>query len=343
MGKVTYTCRFDSELLFSSHPSASLSGPSSTIPDTARITNAEFEVYCGVSTYNYDADCCATLTDKSGNTFEIDSTCDTGESNRIWASWDENVSESESASIDWNNLDTVELSGTNKLTVRTGYDATLTIEYEEYSRCSAPTSVSIEHERTAAATNVLSWSGASAGDNNPITGYFVQYTDSPDGATWNGWHEGGSISTSATSGSMTVSMPAENTYRKWRVWTLGTASGYDSESSADSMAAYRGHAALEGFTDDPLTAGIYVKALHMTELQNNVNTLRTFYGLSAYAFSPIDARGIAGWTEHVNELREAIDAAATAAGKSHEAWIAFSVNCPRADVMNQLRAVVLAL
>lgn len=339
MGKVTYTCRFSSEVAFNSHPTASLSGPSSTIPDTARITNVEFEVYCGVSTYNYDADCCATLKDSSGRTFDVDSTCDTGSNNRIWASWDESVSESESASMDWNNLDTVELSGTNKLTVRTGYDATLTIEYEEYTRCGAPTKVSIQQERTAAATNVLSWSGASAGSNNQITGYFVQYTDSADGVTWDGWHEGGGISTSATSGSTTVSMPAANMYRKWRVWTIGTASGYDSASGTESPASYRGHAALDGFTDDPLTPGTIVKALHMTELQDRVNTLRAFYGLSTYAFSPIDARGIAGWTAHVNELRAAIDSI----GVNHEAWIAIPVNCPRADVMNQLRAVVLAL
>lgn len=339
MPSVTYTCSFDSELNFSSHPSASLSGPSKTIPDAARITNVEFKVYCGVSTFNVNADCCATLTDKSGKTFDVDSTCNTGSSNRIWASWDENVSESENDAVDWNNLDTVELSGTNKLTVRTGNEATLTIEYEEFSKCSAPTSVSIQHERTAAATNVLSWSGASAGDNNPITGYFVQYSDSADGVAWDGWHEYGSIDTAETSGSMTVSMPAANMFRKWQVWTIGTASGYDSESGAESPASYRGHEPLEGFTDDPLTAGTYVKALHMTELQDRVNTLRAFYGLSAYVFSPIDARGIAGWTEHVNELRAAIDEMKV----EHETWLEIPVNCPRADVMNQLRAVAMAL
>lgn len=340
MPSVTYICSFGKELAFNAGPSASLSGPSQSIPSGARITKVEFEVYCGVSTYNKYVDCCATLTDKSGRTFDVNDSCNTGSSNRVWASWDESVNESESASIDWNNLDAVTLSGNSNLVVRKGENATLTIDYEQYSRCGAPQTVSVQSAVTAATTNVLSWQDASAGNENPITGYFVQYTDSADGVTWDGWHEGGSISTSATSGSMTVSMPAANMYRKWKVWTLGAASDYDSATGTESPASYRGHAALEGFTDSPLVAGeTPVKALHMLELQDRVNTLRAFYGLSAYAFSPIDERGIAGWTAHVNELREAIDAI----GVAHDAWIDIPVNCPRADVIEQLRAVVLAI
>lgn len=339
MPSVTYTCRFASALSFSAHPSASLSGLSQTIPDGAKVTKVSFQVYCGVSTYNYDADCCAELTDGSGNTFTVDGTCNTGSDSRIWASWSENVGDG--VSMDWNNLNTVALSGTNKLTVRTGYDATLTIEYEQYSQCGAPTSVSIQHSCTAAATNVLSWSGASAGNNNPITGYFVQYSDSADGTTWDGWHEYGDVTTSATSGSATVSMPTANMYRKWKVWTIGTASGYDSASGTESPTSYRGHDALEGFTDDPLTAGIFVKALHMQELQDRVATLRTFYGLSAYSFTNVVAgqTSLAGWTTHVLEIRAAIDGI----GASHETWLTITENKPRADVIQQLRDVILSL
>jgi hypothetical protein len=138
-------------------------------------------------------------------------------------------------------------------------------------------------------------------------------------------------------------MPADNTYRKYRVWTLGAAgTSWRSDSGTESEAAYRGHAELEGFTDSPLVAGeTPVKALHMQELQDRVNTLREFYGLSAYGFTAITgvATALKDWTAHVNEIRAAVDEI----GEEHVAWIAIPVNCPRADVIEQLRAVILAI
>lgn len=188
----------------------------------------------------------------------------------------------------------------------------------------------------------LSWSGATAGTANAITGYEVQRCESSNGSTWGSW----AALTTTTATSLSVAPPATpGNYYKYRVRTLGAAgSAYYSGWKESTNTLRRDHAALAGFTDPTLTAGVSpVKALHMTELHARVNTLRTFYGLSAYAFSPIDARGIAGWTDHVNEIRAAIEGVCTSSGKTHEAWISFSVNCPRADVISQLRAVVLAL
>lgn len=274
-------------------------------------------------------------------------------------------------------------------------DFTITVEYEPHTPCEAPTSVSIQHERTAAAKNVLSWDGAEEGENNSIAGYFVEYADSKDGETWGDWVEIGSVETSETSASMTVDMPDANTFRKWKVWTLGTADGYDSETGTESPASYRGHDPLEGFTDSPLVPGVTpVKALHMTELQDRTNTLRTFYGLTKCAFSAITAgvSGLADWTAHIMEIRAALDEIARAAsgdetnislivdedgnatitgaslaldedgnatitgaglvlsadgsatvGNVAAGWLEIPVNCPRADVIEQLRAVVLSL
>lgn len=219
---------------------------------------------------------------------------------------------------------------------------TLIIGYDyKYTRVTRPESVSIVNSVSALSTNTLSWNGAKDGTNNAISGYFIQYADSHDDKTWSEWAELKSV---GVVDSTEVAMPADGKYRKYKVWTLGTAgNGWRSaEGTESSGSTYRGHAALEGFTDSPLVVGeTYVKALHMQELQDRANALRGFYGLAAYKFSTITGgeSDLKHWTAHVNEIRAAVDEI----GKSHEAWISFSVNCPRADVIEQLRAVILAL
>lgn len=225
MAKVTYTATFSSELLFSSHPSASLSGPSSTIPDGAIVTDVEFEVYCGVSTYNYNADCIMTLTDGSGRSTTIDDTCYTGSENRIWAEFGDKPDDQ----LDWNDLSTISLSGTNKLTVRSGYEATLTLEYITYSRCLPPTSVTVGSENAAPGAKVtLSWSGASHGENNLISGYQIYRATEAEGT----YSLLTSVSSTAKSGSTTVTAPTTNdSSYYYKVLAVGSVSGYNSEQS----------------------------------------------------------------------------------------------------------------
>lgn len=219
---------------------------------------------------------------------------------------------------------------------------TLIIGYNyAYTRVTRPESVSIANSVSALATNTLSWKGAGVGTSNAISGYFIQYADSSDNKTWGAWTE---LKTVGVVNSCEVAMPAENKYRKYKVWTLGAAgsSWRSAEGTESSGSTYRGHAALTDFTDSPLVAGqTYVKALHMQELQDRANTLRGFYGLKAYSFSKVTggATDLKHWTTHVNEIRAAVDEI----GKSHAAWISFSVNCPRADVIEQLRAVILSM
>lgn len=211
--------------------------------------------------------------------------------------------------------------------------------------CGAPTACAV-NDALSTGNVTLSWSGATAGTANAISGYEIQYRDSSNGSTWGSWSALKTVSSTATSGSLSVAPPSTaGYYRQFRVRTQGAAgSSYYSGWKESTNTLRRDHAPLAGFTDPILTAGATpVKALHMTELHDRINTLRRFYGLSDYAFSPIDARGIAGWTDHVNEIKAAIETVCTASGKTHVSWIAFSVNCPRADVIEQLRAAVLAL
>lgn len=93
------------------------------------------------------------------------------------------------------------------------------------------------------------------------------------------------------------------------------------------------------YTDpNPIVGATYVKAVHMTELHENVNRLRIAKGLAAYAFTDITAMQtmLAGWNAHVLEIRAALDEVSA----NHEAWLALGVNCPRLDVLMQLRSMV---
>ena len=99
---------------------------------------------------------------------------------------------------------------------------------------------------------------------------------------------------------------------------------------------------LETYTDPEIIAGeTPIKAVHMLELQENINIIRQGYALSDYKFSAIRAgyTSLGGWADHIREMRAAIDAI----GESHEAWLTITENKPRADVMAQMRRVVDAL
>ena len=99
-----------------------------------------------------------------------------------------------------------------------------------YTACSAPTSVSLAANNVAPSASVkLSWSGASAGTNNPITGYHIYRATSSDG-TYSHVH---SVSTTSTSGSYNVTaQSANNSTYYYKVYTIGTKSGYNSGASS---------------------------------------------------------------------------------------------------------------
>lgn len=226
--------------------------------------------------------------------------------------------------------------------------AQFTINYNPTGRVSEPTSPKLSATLSRDAVE-LSWGAGSAGTNNSVTGYDVQRRESSDGNSWGSWEK--VPNSPVTTTKISVSPPnTAGSYYQFRVRTRGSAGSnyYSKWVTRDNGEATlrRDHDTLAGFTDDPLTAGTsLVKALHMQELQSRVSTLRTFYGLGTYNFATITAgtTSLAGWTTHVNQIRAAIEDVCNASGKTHESWISFSVNCPRADVIQQLRSVILAL
>ena len=237
-------------------------------------------------------------------------------------------------------LEVVATSGTgNKINFREGCTIKLEVDYIDQTACGAPIVCTLS-ETISDASVLLSWSGATAGIGNAITGYEVQRCESSDGITWGSW----ATLATTTAASLSVAPPTTaGNYYKFRVRTMGAAgAAYYSAWKTCASTLRRDHAPLTGFTDETLTAGeTFVKAIHMQELQQHVATLRAFYGLSAYAFTPIVAgvTGLAGWTAHVLEIREAVDGIST----NHAEWLTITENKPRADVIQQLREVVLAL
>ena len=87
----------------------------------------------------------------------------------------------------------------------------------------APTSCSVSS--TLAEGNVtLSWSGAKAGTNNDISSYEIQYSDSADNSTWGSFIALTTVSSSATSGSLSVAPPTtRGNFRRFRIRTRGAA------------------------------------------------------------------------------------------------------------------------
>jgi hypothetical protein len=95
------------------------------------------------------------------------------------------------------------------------------------------------------------------------------------------------------------------------------------------------------------------KASHIAALRNAINHVRDYYGLAAYAWSYEVVGGktnLLYWPYHVKELRAAlqgvIDAINAFAGSEiipDVAWIPLGYGRPRADVMNQLAAIIMSL
>ena len=95
------------------------------------------------------------------------------------------------------------------------------------------------------------------------------------------------------------------------------------------------------WTDSPLVKyQTHVKAVHITELQTNINRQREALGLSAWSFTAIRAgyTSLGDWPRHVSEMRAAIDDA----GTTHARWGTL-INSPKASRIEELRQAVEAM
>ena len=89
--------------------------------------------------------------------------------------------------------------------------------------CGLPTAFSLSATLTEGAVT-LAWSGATNGAGNTITAYELQYCDSTDGSVWGAWTALTVVSSTTTSGSLSVNPSATaGTYRRFRLRIQGTA------------------------------------------------------------------------------------------------------------------------
>jgi hypothetical protein len=119
------------------------------------------------------------------------------------------------------------------------------------------------------------------------------------------------IGTSATN-SYSDTSASSNTAYLYRVRALigGNASG----SSAPDLAT------TVIFTDNPLSAGVVVKAAHLSQLRTAVGAVRTLAGVSAATFTDSASAGTTIKAIHVTELRAAADSARIALALANGAY-----------------------
>ncbi|MEO8036111.1 MAG: fibronectin type III domain-containing protein, partial [Acidobacteriota bacterium] len=81
------------------------------------------------------------------------------------------------------------------------------------------------------------------------------------------------------------------------------------------------------FSDDPLNAGVVIKAAHVTQLRTAVNAMRAAGNLGAQAFTdPVLAAGSAIKAVHMTQLRTALDQARAAIGLAALVYIDPAIN-----------------
>lgn len=192
-------------------------------------------------------------------------------------------------------------------------------------------------------TTTLSWSGAKAGTNNSIASYEIQYCKSSDSSSWGTWTALTTVTSTATSGTYTVTVSSYagyGEYLKFRIRIRGSAgSSYYSSWKESSNTVRRKWAPFGSYTDATLTAkSANIRAVHFTELQERVNVIRPYYGLSAYSFTTITAgvTKISKWATLVQEIRTAIDGITT----NHESWNTLEAGKPRIAHITQLRNII---
>lgn len=209
---------------------------------------------------------------------------------------------------------------------------------QPYTKCKGPSWCSLDEELSREAVT-LSWGAGSAGTNNSVTGYDVQRRESTDGSSWGSWADVPGSPVTGTS--LSVSPPdTVGNYYQYRVRTRGSAgSDYYSGWVTSTNTLRRKWNAFGAWTDQALTAGVSsIRAVHMTQLQERIAVIRSFYGLSAYSFTAVTARQtkIAQWAALIGELRSAIDGITT----NHAAWNTLEAGKPRIAHITQLRDII---
>lgn len=184
----------------------------------------------------------------------------------------------------------------------------------------------------------LTWEPGTDGNENSVTGYDIQQRDSETGSGWGSWK---AAPGSPVSGRSITVYPPDTVghYRQFRVRTRGSAgSDYYSSYVTSSNTLRRKWDAFGAWADAQIIPReTYIRAEQISQIRERIDEIRTFYGLAAYAYTPLVAREtkIAKWAVLIQELRDAIDEIGTVQG-----WNTLEAGKPRIAHITQLRAII---
>jgi hypothetical protein len=117
--------------------------------------------------------------------------------------------------------------------------------------------------------------------------------------------------TTTTSTSYTDTTAAANTAYLYHVRAVNAGGSADSAPDLATTVI---------FVDDPLTGGMNIKAVHLSQLRIAVNAVRALAGLAAATFTDAATAGVPIKAVHINELRTNLDAAMGALGLTTGGW-----------------------
>ena len=215
---------------------------------------------------------------------------------------------------------------------------------KDFTVCTAPETCSVS-PTISTDTSTLSWSESEDGDGNTVTGYQIEYAYSEDGSVFGEW------SALGESSALFITVEAPDTagaYYRYRVRAIGTqGESYASAWTQSSNTLRKAHDTLDEFTDPVLISQVTpIKAIHITEMQDRVNTLLSFYGYDTVGFTSVIAgvTPISMWAEHITQIRDAIDSMQV----THDDWIELGSTSeneshPTVDVIYQLRDIIMAI
>lgn len=202
----------------------------SPLPSDATITSVQYTLKISATNYS------------TSRSWVMSVFCVGGEGGDPWASSEAPMVSSShtfSGDMEFTQADALQFRGT-QITVyadaytthsSTGllYDFSVTVNYEVYTRTTAPNRIEASPANAAPGARVtLTWSGATGGDGNPIAGYNIWRASDPAGP----YSSLTTVASTASSGSTTVVAPTTNgASYYYKITTIGAISGYGSAMS----------------------------------------------------------------------------------------------------------------
>lgn len=202
----------------------------------------------------------------------------------------------------------------------------------------APSMTTHPLDQTVIAGNIVKFTVVASGTPSPT---YQWQLSSNSGASWSDVTNVTPYSGAATAELLITSATVGLNGHRFRA--VASNSGGSATSDAATLT-------VPSFTDAVLTAGSStIRIVHITELRSRINTVRSRFGLAAFAWT--DSSLTAGTspirTQHITDLRLALEQAYSAAGRAAPTYtdptLTVGVTTAKLAHISELRAAVLAI